>query len=233
MAFRCVYTPSSSGARFDEKLIEFNYVAGMSKVQKIRSASNLHEAIIGLFPNQKVLEVSSYSMNPLGASLSAFNLNLSLQDGTRATVESVFQASKRFSHGGPYTDLLFKSSIDAKRDPRLKESGELRDFLLGDETWPLSTGTSFYDYLYLKALHQNPKLLEQLLEFEIFSDFASNKTKLGFQEGKSFASQARSCAIAVSLSTSGELDEAIKSRDDFLKLTRQDPEVEHGQLTLF
>lgn len=233
MAFRCVYTPSSSGARFDEKLIEFNYVAGMSKVQKIRSASNLHEAVLGKFPNQNVLEVSSYSLNPLGASLSAFNLTLSLQDGAKATVESLFQASKRFSHGGPYTDLIFKSSIDAKRDSRLKESGELREFLLGDESWPLSTGTSLYDYLYIKALHQNPKLLEELLKFEVFSDFASNKTKLGFQEGKSFASQARSCAIAVSLSNSGELVEAIKSRDHYLKLTRQDSDFEHGQPTLF
>lgn len=45
------------------------------------------------------------------------------------SVETAFQGSKVFEKGGPYVDLLNGTSRDAKKDMRLKESGNLIEFL--------------------------------------------------------------------------------------------------------
>ena len=59
------------------------------------------------------LEVSTKSNEKLGQRLSAFNLKIDTKIG-EITIESAFQGSKVFEHGGPYTDIYKKDSRDAK-----------------------------------------------------------------------------------------------------------------------
>lgn len=76
----------------------------------------------------------------------------------------------------------------------------------------------FYDYLYLTALTEpeNADTAARLLEsgFEAFSDIAT----------KSLNTQARSCAIYIGLSRSGQIG-SIGSYEDYLKLMRVDTGV--------
>ena len=74
MAKRPVYMPQKNGRlAVTEKDIEFRWFPGMSKSQKQKSISSLHEAAerVGISP---VLEISSKSEIELGVNLSAFNL---------------------------------------------------------------------------------------------------------------------------------------------------------------
>ena len=86
--------------------------------QKKKNVARLHEALGG-----ECLEVSTKSDVVIGTKLSAFNLKL---DGH--TLENIFQSSKVFENGGPYRDLLNVSPKEAKRDQRLKSSGNLKGF---------------------------------------------------------------------------------------------------------
>jgi hypothetical protein len=218
MTTRCAFFPSMSGDFFLEKLIEFKYENGLSASQRFKSAGNLRLAAVEQFPSQNGLEVSRYSDNPLGVNLSAFNLKINLPNLGPVAIENVFQSSKVFENGGPYSDLLRTTPFDAKRDSRLKSSGALLEFRFETQVWPLSSGTDFYDYYYITALSQNYELLNNLLTYDYFTDIACNKTGLGFQKGKTFSTQARSCAIAVSLQRAGKLEEALESQANYWKV---------------
>jgi type I restriction enzyme M protein len=165
----------------------------------------LHEAILIAFPTARILEVSTKSESQVGVALSAFNLKLKyLTEST--TVESAFQSSKIFESSGPFRDLIHKAPWEAKRDPRIKESGELVAFELDDNRrFPIDQTSTFYDHIYLRALLDNSSLLEALTRYDTFTDIEFNKTQIGFQKGKSFNTQARSCALAVGLYLSGGL----------------------------
>ena len=126
-------------------------------------------------------------------------------------VESVFQGSKVFEKGGPFTDIYELPGNAAKKDERLRNSGVLIGFdLLGDK-WELEPKTAFYDWLYINAVHQNPKLGEQLEQFNGFSD-------IEFNPEKSINCQARSAALYVSLNNQGLLKEALLSKEHYLKI---------------
>ncbi|HBV0420699.1 TPA: hypothetical protein L4T34_005130, partial [Escherichia coli] len=125
------------------------------------------------------------------------------------TVESAFQASKVFERGGPYVDILHKSSMDAKKDIRLKESGNLVCFKFYNTIWPLVPRTAFYDWLYLSALKQNKNLAIHLLNFDGFTDIEFNPVK-------SINCQARAAALYVSLVQRNMLDDVLLSKDKFL-----------------
>jgi type I restriction enzyme M protein len=62
------------------------------------------------------------------------------------SVESAFQASKVFEFGGPYKDILDKTSREAKKDPRLKNSGKLKFFNFGNRKFELVPTTYFYNW---------------------------------------------------------------------------------------
>lgn len=69
-------------------------------------------------------------------------------------LEMAFQGSKVFAAGGPFTDIYHaKDSRDAKRDPRLKESGPLIGFPFENVNFPLGPKTAFYDWLYINSLY--------------------------------------------------------------------------------
>jgi len=191
-----------------ETSVEFQWFSGFAVSQKQKSIVSLHEAARERFKIQNILEISSKSPEPLGVQLSAFNLMLPL-DGRRVSVEVAFQAGKRFERGGPFLDLLQGTSREAKKDPRLKESGRLIEFVLAGGPWPLEPRTAFYDWIYLQALAANPELSERLLDYAAFTD-------IEFNPEKSLNCQARSAALFVSFHREGLLESALSSKRAFL-----------------
>ncbi len=126
------------------------------------------------------------------------------------SLECAFQASKVFENGGPYKDLLNARSLDAKRDPRLKESGRLLKFQFFNVDWELEPRTAFYDWLYINALHKKPSLAKLALTYRAFSDIA-------FNPNKSINCQAYAAALYVSLHERGLLgDRILKDKDLYL-----------------
>ena len=211
MAKRPVFVPNVNGKRLVSAFFfDFSWAAGLSTSQKRKNIRSLHEVAARQRGLARVLEISSKSEHPLGVALSAFNLTLAAPDGTRSFVENFFQASKVFAGGGPFTDLLSVSPADAKRDPRLRNSGALRCFRFAGLDWPLQPTTAFYDWLYITALQQNPELARQLVEFDGFTD-------IEFNPERSLNCQAASAATYVALVRTGRLEMAMASRDAFLR----------------
>jgi len=208
MAIRPVFVISNSSPYYEEKSISFEYYNGFAEIQKKKSIKSLHEAFLKQFPNHKVLEISSKSEDELGVQLSAFNLKIKTNNQKEYSVESAFQASKVFEHGGPYKDLLDKSSREAKKDPRLKESGRLQNFYFGKRFFPLFPTTYFYNWLYINSLHFYPDLESQLMKYTSFTDIA-------FNPDKSINCQAKAAAVYVSLRKKGILEQAIENKDTF------------------
>lgn len=150
-------------------------------------------------------EVSSAADNELGVKLSAFNLKN--KDGK--TVECIFQSSKKFENGGPYLDLLDVSSNVAKKDKRLRTSGNLVAFVLNGKEYPLIPRTAFYDFVYISALLENKDLCENLDNYNAFSD-------IWFNPDKSLNCQAEAMALYRGLKQANKLDKAMASFDEFV-----------------
>ena len=211
MAKRPVFISSTSPPYYKEEIISFQYFNGFSESQKKKSVASLHAAFLEQHQDKKILEISSMSDNDLGVSLSAFNLKIITSKGKSFSVESAFQSSKVFERGGPYRDLLDKSSREAKRDSRLKESGRLLSFYYSKKTFPLYPTTYFYNWLYINTLHLHPELSNEILKFNAFTDIA-------FNPNKSINCQARAAAIYVSLQKQGVLMNALESPEAFLQV---------------
>jgi hypothetical protein len=208
MAKRPVFLPTEMGAHLvDQVDVEFAWNPGMAPSQKKKNVTALHSAAgkLGLSP---LLEVSSKSEWEVGQKLSAFYVKLNV-DGQITTLESAYQSSKVFEKGGPFTDLLLVESSDAKRDPRLRESGRLKGFRFQGVNYPLSPATAFYDWLYIRALFDYRVWLgKRLKEFRGYTD-------IEFNPERSLNCQARSCATFVALQRRNVLDEAVGSFESF------------------
>lgn len=205
--------------------IEFKWFPGMSKSQKQKSISSLHEAAnkLNIYP---VLEISSKSEVELGVQLSAFNLLITTKKRHKSfTVETAFQSSKIFDRGGPYRDLLEGTSIQAKKDMRLKESGNLLKFLFFSKEFPLKPRTFFYDWLYINALHQNEGLAEQTTCYQGFTD-------IEFNPQKSINCQAYSAALYVSLRNLGVVNDALESPEMFLEVLNNEYKSKEGSVCI-
>ncbi|WP_447030160.1 DarT1-associated NADAR antitoxin family protein [Vibrio parahaemolyticus] len=215
MAIRPIFVPRTDGSiGVIEKAIDFKWHPGMAKIQKQKSISELHNSakLLGI---NNILEISSKSQDELGILLSAFNLSfVTKKHNNKITVESAFQGSKVFKRGGPYKDLYLADSKTSKKDIRIKESGQLVGFSFFNQEFPLIPRTYFYDWLYIKALVSNPKLVELLYKFDGFSD-------IEFNPKKSINCQAHAAALCVSLNSAGVLEEALSSPDMFLRITKQ------------
>jgi hypothetical protein len=215
MAKRIVFTPTSTSEKllFNEHLIEFEWVPGLAKSQNQKAIRNFHMKIeqqLGIAP---ILEISTKSEIQLGTRLSAFNLNARFNNGS-STVESLYQGSKVFEKGGPFTDLYELPSLQAKRDPRLLSSGSLLGFEFENTSWGLIDSPNFYDYLYIRAL-KDFEMSSELLEYQGFTDFAYSQNTLKKRSGLSFNCQARSAAIYVSLFNRNALDQYLETPKDF------------------
>nr|WP_198014503.1 hypothetical protein [Salipiger mucosus] len=119
--------PSLKGECLSREMdIAFEWVPGRDLEQKRACIVSWHAAAREQAGIENILEISTRSENPLGRSLSAFNLALSIPGREDpVTVECAYQGSKVFEHGGPFTDLLGVSSWEAKKDPRLTSSGSI------------------------------------------------------------------------------------------------------------
>lgn len=196
MAIRPIFKPLLSRSPYYESVnIEFQWFSGFSRVQSMRTIESLHEAAKrqGI---PSVLEISTKSPSKLGASLSAFELSLTTPQGATMSVECAYQGSKVFEGVGPFHELYEVSSREAKRDPRLRNSGEVTAFEFFEEKFPIEPQTAFYNWLYLTALTQMDSDLEKELgAFEAFSDIA-------FNPKRSINCQARAVAVYVALTQS-------------------------------
>lgn len=213
MANRPIYIPNPTGQTLvTTRLIEFKWFPGMAVVQKQKSIESLHEAAKQLLGVSNILEISSKSKTPLGVDLSAFNLMITtLKYNKTFSVESAFQSSKVFERGGPFIDLLDKTSREAKKDDRLQKSGRLKFFRFFGVEWGLEPQTAFYDWLYINALKKNANYAEQISEYSAFTD-------IEFNPERSINCQAYSVALFVSLQRRNLIEYATSSQAAFLEV---------------
>lgn len=213
MAKRPVFLSNLTGAKLVRVVsVDFVWHAGKAKSRKQMTIKSLHEAIKTTQPEARILEVSSASESPLGEKLSAFNLTFQTRHQRRKiSVECAFQSAKVFEHGGPYVDLMDVRPLDAKRDPRLQTSGRLTGFRFSGQDWALEPLTAFYDWVYINALHLQSGLAKDVIDYDTFTDIA-------FNPDKSINCQAGSVALYVALARRDLLQEALASRDNYLRL---------------
>ena len=205
----CFISKPSDYPIFRELEVDFKYYTGFAISQKQKSISTMHESIKSIDNSLQVLEVSTKSTNPIGVALSAFNLKfLDENTGNEYPLENIFQSSKVFDRGGPYRDLLNVHPKDAKRDERLRTSGNLVCFDYNNSVWELEPKTLFYDWIYMRALYRNERLSKEILDYNAFTD-------IEFNHEKSINCQARSAAIFVSLSKNGKLHEMLNNKEEF------------------
>ena len=212
MAERPVFIPCYDGpALVRTKYVEFHWFPGMAASQKQRSVESLHASTRTSLGAIDILEVSSKSKERLGVALSAFSLTFTtLKHRQTFTVESAFQGSKVFEHGGPFVDIFGATSRDAKRDERLRSSGRLTGFRFFGVDWELEPQTAFYDWLYINALWRQPDLAGELQGYSAFTDIEFNPTR-------SINCQAYSVALYVALRERRMLSEAMSSKEAFLR----------------
>ncbi len=211
MAIRPVFLSTDTPAYFKRVDTEFEYHGGFSLQQKQRCVHSLHDSFQRDNPQANLLEISSKSDNPLGVALSAFNLSFMTNKKRKMTVETAFQGSKVFENGGPYTDLYFVSSIAAKKDPRIKDSGEVVGFSLMGKEYETEPKTYFYDWLYINALMLNQDLADQLMEYDAFTD-------IEFNPNRSINCQAEAVAIYVGLRRNDLLKSVMDDKGKFREI---------------
>ncbi|WP_306097370.1 DarT1-associated NADAR antitoxin family protein [Qipengyuania flava] len=212
MAKRPIFLPIFDGKRFVlERYVEFQWHSGFAKSQKQKSIRDLHAMAKEKWGVTRPLEISSKSEDELGVALSSFNLKFTTKKGLTLTVESAFQGSKVFVDGGPFRDIFFKKPMDAKRDERLKSSGDLIGFSFFNEEWRLEPKTAFYDWIYINSLVKNESISRKVVEIDCFTD-------IEFNPEKSINCQARSAALYCALFHADKLDFALSSRANFRSL---------------
>ena len=187
-------------------MYSFEWFPGFAVSQKQKSVESLHRAVLQENADARPLEVSTKSRVPAGVRLSAFNLKLD-----HHTLENIFQSAKVFEHGGPYSDLLDVPPKEAKRDERLRNSGDLKAFRYQGEEFPLIPQTVFYDYIYIRAVKESltAEEIDAILQYNYFTD-------IEFNPAKSINTQARTAAlIRLILEEYGRIPDF--SKEDFIR----------------
>jgi len=211
MAKRPVFVVNERRPFFRQTMVEFTYSSGFAVCQKQKNIVALHRAFNEEWPDNPVLEISSKSLQPEGEPLSAFFLKKYVPSLDKSvSVECVYQGSKVFSDGGPYTDLYEKTSREAKKDERLHTGNPIVAFRFEGQDFPTQPSNIFYDYIYINALLENKELAEKILTYRAFTD-------IEFNPNKSLNCQARAAAIFVSLTLNGQIDQ-VRSFESFRKL---------------
>lgn len=211
MAKRPVFVVSENVDLVQKVEVDFTYYNGFSVAQKQRCIESLHKAFLKHEQGKRVLEISSKSREALGVKLSAFNLTVQGKSGKPISVECMFQSSKVFEQGGPYTDLLYATSREAKKDVRLKNSGKLIGFQFNGKEFPCEPKTMFYNWVYINTLLQNKELARESLNYDAFTD-------IEFNPQKSLNCQAEAVAIYVSLVKQGLLEIALQDKANFSRI---------------
>jgi hypothetical protein len=212
MAERPVFIPTTESEGYVKRIdFDIPWAGGFAEVQKKKNIRSLHGAA-GEAGYSPLLEVSSKSDEVAGRHLSAFHLRVLTKQGDMP-LESAFQGSKVFEHGGPYKDLYEFEPRQAKRDQRLRESGSLVGFHLDGFDFPLKPATVFYDWLYLTAIFPHRAWLKNRVDGEMsYAGF----TDIEFNPSKSLNCQAKSCALFVSLMRERKLEQYLRSPSVFI-----------------
>lgn len=225
MAIRPIYISKKNSVGVTQKDIDFEWFPGFAKIQKQKSFNALHNEA-----NKKgiknILEISSASDIELGFNLSAFNLVITTKKyKNKFTVETAFQGSKVFEKGGPYIDLFGMDSRAAKKDQRLRTSGLLVKFQFFNQDFPLEPKTFFYDWLYMNALHQNKKYVEEIVNYDAFTD-------IEFNPKRSINCQAHSAALYVSLMKNDLTEKALSSPQKYLDVLKDHYSSQEGNIMI-
>lgn len=211
MTERPVFVPEPSIRPYVRTvLVQFRWHPGFAVTQKQKNVESLHAAaeLRGLSP---LLEISTKSLSELGRRLSAFSLKVQFE-GQPLPLESVFQGSKVFEKGGPYVDLYAADPRSAKRDERVRNSGAIVGFRLGETDFPNAPRTLFYDWLYLSSLYSHRQWISaNVPRYAGFTD-------VEFNPSRSVNCQARSFALLISLLKNGLLDTAMASPRRFAEV---------------
>lgn len=201
MATRPVFLPNFDGpSLIQEREFDFPWAFGFAKVQKQKNINALHAAA-RKHDIPRILEISSKSTEKIGKRLSAFNLKFPF--GTQKyPLESVYQGSKVFESGGPFTQVFDLAPKDAKRFMREQDCGKMIRFELEGKRYPLSPKNAFYDWLYIRSLADQPDwIIEHVEKYDAFTD-------IEFNPSKQFNCQARALAEYLSLHKRNKLQEA-------------------------
>ena len=175
-----------------EELVEFEWFPGFALAHKQKCVQSLHAATIESLGVTDPLEISSKSPESAGRALSAFSLEVLAKSGP-IPLESAFQGSKVFEDGGPFIDLYERKPREAKKDERIRSSGELVGFEFVGSPWPREPTTSFYDWLYMRALATADRdLVAKAVVRDAFTD-------IEFNPKRSLNCQARSMAMYITL----------------------------------
>lgn len=198
MATRPIFVPIDEGRLLVNEIpIEFRWHPGRAPSQKKKNIDELHYAAKRRGYGS-LLEISSKSSSALGKRLSAFSLKTPIGN-ERVFVECAYQGSKVFERGGPFFDLYKKTPIEAKKDERIRKSGELIKFRIYEEEFPISPKNAFYDWLYLRALAPHVAWIKDHYFFDGYTD-------IEFNPKKSVNCQARAFAEFISLMTKEEVE---------------------------
>jgi hypothetical protein len=204
MAERPIFVPKPETRELVKEIyLQLTWSPGFALVQKEKNIEALHQAA-GAMGYKKILEVSTKSDNKRGRHLSAFYLKVKSTTLGEIPLECAFQGSKVFEGGGPFTDMYGMDAREAKKDPRLKESGKLVAFEFEGKRWPLEPKTGFYDWLYTGSIYPHREWAAKLYAYDGFSD-------IEFNPFRSINCQARSIALFLSLMKRRKLDEAVES----------------------
>lgn len=227
MAERSIFVSKVKYPFFEEIRVDIEWFGGFALSQKRKCEIGLHKNFNRVYPNERTLEISSASTNPLGKKLSAMNLKKTVQvveGGVKhkgiSSVESVFQSSRRYNDAGiqigPFPEYLMASGKESKKAVKELSKGlhsyeyEFENNIFYAPDYHISL---FYDFIYLNALleDENKDVMHELIEggYSAFSDLAT----------VSLNSQARSCAIFVGLYRAGLLDK-VKTKESYLELFR-------------
>lgn len=217
MAERPIFVPTNEHEGYVKRVdFEIPWASGFADVQKQKNIRALHSAAeqAGYAP---LLEISSKSDVKAGRHLSAFHLRVPFDGGT-IPLENAFQGSKIFERGGPFVDLYRMEPREAKRDPRLRESGSLIGFQFESTAFPLKPTTIFYDWLYLRALFPHREWLMRRITVDVeYAGF----TDIEFNPAKSLNCQAKSCALFVTLMRELKLESYLQSPEFFVSMIAQ------------
>ena len=191
---------------FLEEIISFEYVKGLAFSRKQKNVLSFHKSIKELYPDKKIMEISTKSFDEIGVRCSAFNLKLN-----GYYFESVFQSSKVFEGNVRYDYLKYRLPKEAKQFINDTEHGDLKYFEYNNQIFPLEPKSIFYDYLYIQALIAMNIKDDELLNSDIFTD-------IEFNEKKQYNCQARAMCIYVSLIRQNLLEEGMKDLESFNRI---------------
>ena len=202
------------GQLVHEHQVDFQWVSASSAGQKKENIAKLHAAARhrNLFP---LLEVTQESDHPLGAHVSPSNLAVEDERSYLVPLNAPYHGSKMFTGGGPFTDLYLKDEQEIVGDLRLVESGILGGYRFAGLEWGIKSGTMFYDWLALQAIHRNPKLRRGIRRFKGFTDIAC-------RFGDDAVCHARSCALYVALVEKELIDKVITDQNLYIETLVQD-----------